>query len=94
MAVRVKRVEDVKHGDYVLCTKYPDRGLYDQWQVGFLDRAEMHHGSILFFMQEPQRSYFKCCWKLTGEEGDLICRANNPHAVKVVNARGADGRWV
>ena len=71
----MKRVTDpsqVKPGDYVLCTRWSDRDPDDPWQVGFLDRVDVIGGDLLFRLRNPMRSYYKCCWHITKEQGDRI----------------------
>lgn len=79
---RIRELNEVTKGDYVLCTKYSDRDPCDQWQVGFLDYAEICHGKILFHLENPQRSYYKCCWLITPSEGDKIVQLETPKAAR------------
>lgn len=82
----MRRVYNAAHGDYVLCCKYSDRDPGDQWQVGFLDYCVNFHNNgkerdNVFVMENKQRSYFKCCFLITPDEGDTIILNENPSVV-------------
>lgn len=78
---RVFSIDEVKAGDYVLCTKYSDRDPQDQWQVGFIESVEQDGKQLLFMLKDPQRSYFKCCWLIAPNEGREIIESKNPRLV-------------
>jgi hypothetical protein len=84
---RVVSIDEVKAGDYVLCTKYPDRDPRDQWQVGFIDTVEQVDNQLLFRLKDPQRSYFKCCWLITPDEGKRIVESKNPRLEEEAEVR-------
>jgi hypothetical protein len=87
----MRRVYSAAHGDYVLCCKYSDRDPHDQWQIGFLDYCVNYHNTgkekdNVFVMQNPQRSYFKCCFLLTPEEGEKILSFEDPSVLSLNNS--------
>ncbi len=76
---RVKKKSQVKEGDYCLFTKYSDRDPEDQWQVGFFSHfLDNPNDSLLFVPKDKQRSYFKCCWKISIQEGIRIVESSSP----------------
>ena len=70
-------------GDYVLVSKYSDRDPQDTWHVGFISKVELVHGSILYSVEDGNRSYYKCCWRITRAEGNKIIAANDPSIIKL-----------
>lgn len=62
----MRRIKNPKIGEYVLLTRWSDRGHYDPWELGFLKA---------FFVDSDGKGYkiserwYRNCFRLTKEEG-------------------------
>lgn len=72
----MRKVKWPKIGQYVLVTMWRDKDPYDPWHVSFIEEIIICKDGIEYKVQGSKRRW-KCCFKLTAQEGDQWLKINH-----------------
>lgn len=64
----MQKVKHVKLNDYVLLSRWADKGFHDPWAVGFISEYGVDMRGRWYRVGTTQHRY-RHCWKITSAEG-------------------------